>query len=152
MAEGEAGVEPTIEISAGDYPEMTRIIASGGDVDRYLEGAGIASDAFGDDTDGAMTLCARERTALGGSLAYVVEAVGGAAGARDPAETITVPVSAAASLLGSLTQVSNDGMQLAECLEQHRSGVAAGIRETFELVGLDADRLRRAVDELSAGP
>ena len=144
MAEGETGVEPTIEISAGEYPEITRIIASGGDVDRYLESA-VASDAFGDDT------CARERAALGGSLVYVVEAVGGAAGGPGSTETMTVAVSAATSLLGSLGQVSNDGLQLAECLEQRRPEAAAGIRERFELVSLDDDRLRRAVDELSAG-
>ena len=151
MAEGETGVEPTIEISAGEYPEITRMLASGGDVDRYLQSAGVASDVFSDDVDGAMTLCPRERTALGGSLAYVVEAVGGAAGGRDSAEPITVTASAAASLLGSLGQVSNDGMQLAECLEQHRPEAATGIRETFELVSLDDDRLRRAIDELSTG-
>jgi hypothetical protein len=145
MTEGETGVEPTIEISAGEYPAITRILASGGDVDRYLESAGVASDAFGDDS------CARERAALGGSLVYVVEAVGGAAGGPGSAETMTVAVSAATSLLGSLGQVSNDGLQLAECLEQRRPEAAAGIRETFELVSLDDDRLRRAVDELSAG-
>ena len=145
MAEGETGVEPTIEISAGEYPEITKIIASGGDVDRYLEGAGIAPEVVADDT------CASERTALGGSLAYVVEAVGGAAGGRDSTEPMTVSVSAAASLLGSLSQVTNDGLQLAECMEQHGSEAAAGIREAFELVSLDDDRLRRAVDELSAG-
>ena len=145
MAEGETGVEPTIEISAGEYPEITKIIASGGDVDRYLEGAGIAPEVAADDT------CVRERTALGGSLAYVVEAVGGAAGGRGSTEPMTVTVSAAASLLGSLSQVTNDGLQLAECLDQQRSEAAAAIRETFELVSLDDDRLRRAIDELSAG-
>ena len=145
MAEGETGVEPTIEIGAGEYPEITRIIASGGDVDRYLEGAGVGPGVVADDT------CTEERTALGGSLAYVVEAVGGAARGRDSNEPMTVTVSAAASLLGSLSQVTNDGLQLAECMEQHRSEAAAGIRETFELVSLDDDRLRRAIDELSAG-
>ena len=145
MTEGETGVEPTIEISAGEYPEITRIIASTGDVDRYLKSAGVELDAFSDDT------CARERAALGGSLAYVVEAVGGAPGGPDSAETMTVAVSAATSLLGSLGQVSNDGLQLAECLEGRHPEAAAGIREKFELVSLDDDRLRRAVDELSAG-
>ena len=146
MAEEETGVEPTIEISAGEYPEITKIIASGGDVDRYLEGAAISPEVVADDT------CASERTALGGSLAYVVEAVGGAAGAGGSAEPITVTASAAASLLGLLSQVSNDGLQFAECMEQHGSEAAAEIREAFELVSLDDDRLRRAVDELSAGP
>ncbi|MDQ0893549.1 hypothetical protein [Agromyces ramosus] len=151
MAEGETGLEPTIEISAIDYPEIARIIASGGDVGRYLESAGVEPDVFADDVDRAMALCAGERTALGGSLAYVVEAVGEVNGAQGTAETIIVPLAAAASLLGSLAQVNNDGLRLAECLEQRRPEAAVRIREAFELLSLDDDRLLRAVDELSAG-
>lgn len=151
MAEGETGLEPTIEISAIDYPEIARIIASGGDVGRYLESVGIEPDVFADDVDGAMALCTDERTALGGSLVYVVEAVGGVDGAQGTVETIIVPLAAATSLLGSLAQVNNDGLRLAECLEQRRPEAAVGVREAFELLSLDDDRLLRAVDELSAG-
>lgn len=151
-AGSEAGLEPTIEITDGDYPEIMRIVASGAEVDTYLESAGIAPDVFSDDTEAGATLCADERTALGGSLRYVVEAVGEVNGSPESAGAIIVPVSAATSLLASLGAVSNEGLRLADCLEQKRPEAAAGLRETFELLGLDDDRLRRAVDERSSGP
>lgn len=151
-AGAEAGLEPTIEITDGDYPEIMRIVASGAEVDTYLERAGVAPDEFSDDAEAGATLCADERTALGGSLRYVVEAVGEVNGSPESAGAIIVPVSAATSLLGSLGAVSNEGLRLADCLEQKRPEAAAGLRETFELLGLDDDRLRRAVDERSSGP
>jgi hypothetical protein len=152
MTDAEAGLEPTIEITDGDYPEIMRIVASGAEVDTYLESAGIAADVFADDTGAGTTLCSSERTALGGSLRYVVEAVGEVNGSPESVGTIIVPVSAATSLLGSLGTVSNEGLRLADCLEGKRPEAAAGLRETFELLGLDDDRLRRAVDERSTGP
>jgi hypothetical protein len=148
MTDAEAGLEPMIEITDGDYPEIMRIVASGAEVDEYLESAGIAPDAFAD----ATTLCASERAALGGSLRYVVEAVGEVNGSPELIGTIIVSVSAATSLLGSLGEVSNEGLRLADCLEAKRPEAAAGLRATFELLGLDDDRLRRAVDERSTGP
>jgi hypothetical protein len=48
MTDAEAGLEPTIEITDGDYPEIMRIVASGAEVDTYLESAGIAADVFTD--------------------------------------------------------------------------------------------------------
>jgi hypothetical protein len=151
MTDAEAGLEPTIEITDGDYPEIMRIVASGAEVDTYLESAGIAADVFTDETEGATALCASERAALGGSLRYVVEAVGEVNGSPESAGTIILPVSAATSLLGALGAVSNEGLRLADCLEGKRPEAAAGLRETFELLGLDDDRLRRAVDERSTG-
>lgn len=151
MADGETGLEPTIEITDGDYPEIMRIMASGGEVDTYLESAGVATDAFADDTGTTTMLCADESTALGSSLRYVAESVGEVTGSPESGGAITVPVSAATSLMGSLTEVSNEGLRLADCLETQRPEAAAKLRETFELLGLDDDRLRRAVDERSAG-
>jgi hypothetical protein len=151
MADGETGLEPMVEITDGDYPEIMRIIASGGDVDEYLGSAGIEPDVF-DDSEAEGTLCTDERAALGGSLIYVVESVGEVTGSSEPVRTITVPVSAATSLRGSLTEVSNEGLRLADCLEGKRPLAAAGLRKTFELLGLDDDRLKRAVDERSTGP
>lgn len=150
MADGETGLEPTIEITDDDYPEIMRIISSWGDVDEYLGSAGIEADVF-DGTEVDTTVCVQERAALGGSLLYVVESVGEVTGSPRSADSIIVPVSAAASLLGSLTEVSNEGLRLADCLEEKRAEAAAKIRETFELLGLDDDRLRRAIDERSAG-
>jgi hypothetical protein len=146
MTDGGTGLEPTIEITDSDYPEIMRIVASGGLVDEYLESAGIAPDV----TDS--TLCASERAALSGSLRYVVEAVGEVNGSPESVGRITVPVSTATSLLGSLSGVSNDGLRLADCLDEKRPEAAAGLRETFELLGLDDDRLKRAVEERLLGP
>jgi hypothetical protein len=151
MADGETGLEPMVEITHGDYPEIMRIIASGGEVDEYLRSVGIESDEFTDDAGADMTLCASERAALGGSLRYVVETVGEVTESLDAGGTIIVPVSAATTLMGSLGEVSNEGLRLADCLEGKRPLGAAKLRETFELLGLDDDRLRRAVEERSTG-
>ncbi len=150
MADGQTGLEPTIEITESDYPEIMRVIMSDGEVDTYLESAGIARAVFGDDTEGGTTLCASERASLGGSLLYVVE-VGEVTDASDSDGTFRLPASAAASLMASLTEVSNEGLRLADCLEAKHPDAAARLRETFELVGLDNDRLRRAVEDRSAG-
>ena len=48
MSEGATGLEPTIEITEADYPEIMRIVASDGEVDSYLASAGVAGDVFGD--------------------------------------------------------------------------------------------------------
>ena len=53
--------------------------------------------------------------------------------------------------MAALTEVSNEGLLLADCLEANNPDAAASLRETFELLGLDGDRLRRAVEERSAG-
>ena len=150
VAHGETGLEPTIEIRDEDYPEIMRVIRSDGEVDTYLESAGIAPEVFGDDAGGGTTRCADERAALGGSLLYVVE-VGEVTDASQSDGAITLPASAAASLMGSLTEVSNEGLRLADCLESTHPDAAARLRETFELLGLDDDRLRRSVEERSAG-
>lgn len=152
MADGETGLEPMVEISEGDYPEIMRIIVSGGEADDYLERVGIEQDVFADDAGTDMTLCASERAALGGSLRYVVEAVGEVTESLKPGGAIIVPVSAATTLRGSLSEVSNEGLRLADCLEAKRPLAAAKLREAFELLGLDDDRLSRAVEERSAGP
>ena len=46
MAGGENSLEPTVEISAEEYPEILRIMESGGDVDAYLQSIGISDDVF----------------------------------------------------------------------------------------------------------
>ncbi len=148
MADGETGLESTIEITDGDYPEIMRIVASDGEVDTYLESAGIALDVFGDDAEWETSPCADERAALGGSLLYVVE-VGEVTDSAESDGTIVLPISAAASLMASLTEVSNEGLRLADCLEAKHPDAAARLRETFELLGLDDDRFRRAVEERS---
>jgi len=150
MADGETGLEATLEITEGDYPEIMRIVTSDGEVDAYLESAGIARDVFGDDADAGGGLCANERAALGSSLLYVVE-VGEVTDASESAGAITLAASAAASLMASVTEVSNEGLRLADCLAAANPVAAARLRETFELVGLDNDRLRRAVEERSTG-
>ena len=150
MAEGETGLEPTIEITEGDYPEILRIVASDGEVDSYLESAGIGPDVFRDDTDEGGGLCANERAALGSSLLYVVE-VGEVTDASESEGRITLAASAAGSLMAALTEVSNEGLRLVEALEGEKPDAAARLRETFELLGLDGDRLRRAVEERSSG-
>ena len=150
MADGETGLEATIEITEGDYPEILRIVTSDGEVDAYLESAGIAADVFGDDADAGGGLCASERAALGSSLLYVVE-VGEVTDASESEGTITLAASAITSLMAALTEVSNEGLLLADCLEAKNPDAAARLRETFELLGLDGDRLRRAVEERSAG-
>jgi hypothetical protein len=147
MSEGANGLEPTIEITEADYPEVMRIVASDGEVDTYLASAGVASDVFG---DGATARCVPERAALGGSLLYVVE-VGEVAGTSISDGTVTLPVSAATSLLGSVSDVMNEGLRLADCLESSHPDAAAGLRQTFELLGLDDDRLRRAVEQRTHG-
>ena len=101
-------------------------------------------------TQRGTTLCASERASLGGTLLYVVE-VGEVTDASESDGTFRLPTSAAASLMASLTEVSNEGLRLADCLEAKHPDAAARLRETFELVGLDNDRLRRAVEERSAG-
>ena len=53
--------------------------------------------------------------------------------------------------MASVTEVSNEGLRLADCLATTNPDAAARLRETFELVGLDNDRLRRAVEERSTG-
>ena len=95
-----------------------------------------------------MMLCAREKAAFGGSLLYVVGVAGGAAGSLSAVETIILPVAATASLIGSLIAVTNEGLRLADCLEQQHPDAAAKLRERFELLGLDIDRLHRRVDQL----
>jgi len=150
VADGDTGLESTIEITGGDYPEIMRIVASDGEVDTYLASAGIARDVFGDDTESGSTLCESEWAALGSSLLYAVE-VGEVTGASESNGTIVVPMSAVVSLMASLTEVSNEGLRLADCLEGKDPDAAARLRETFELLGLDDDRLRRAVEERSAG-
>jgi hypothetical protein len=150
VADGDTGLEPTIEITDGDYPEIMRVVTSDGEVDTYLESAGVAREVFGDDTGGGTTSCADERAALGGSLLYVVE-VGEVTDASESDGTFILAASAAVSLMASLTEVSNEGLRLADCLEATHPDAAARLRETFELLGLDGDRLRRAVEERSAG-
>ena len=105
---------------------------------------------FDDGADAGAGLCANERAALGSSLLYVVE-VGEVTDASESEGTITLAASAAASLMAALTEVSNEGLQLADCLEAKNPDAAARLRETFELLGLDGDRLRRAVEERSSG-
>lgn len=146
MAHEETGIESTIEITDADYPEIMRIVASDGEVDTYLESAGVARDVFGGDADAGSGLCANERAALGGSLLYVVE-VGEVTDASGSDGRMVLPLSAAASLMASLTEVSNEGLRLADCLGATNPDAAAGLRETFELLGLDGDRFRRAVEE-----
>lgn len=150
MADAETGLEPTIEISDDDYPEIMRIMASDGEVDTYLASVGIEPDVF-DGTEVDTTICAQERAALGGSLRFAVESAGEATGSLDSVKTIIVPVSTATALLRSLTEVTNEGLRLVDCLDDHRPEAADGLRETFELLALDDDRLRRAVDERSTG-
>ena len=150
MSEGANGIESTIEITDADYPEIMRIVASDGEVDAYLESAGVARDVFGGDADAGSGPCANERAALGGSLLYVVE-VGEVTDASESQGAITLAASAAGSLMASVTEVSNEGLRLADCLATTNPDAAARLRETFELVGLDNDRLRRAVEERSTG-
>ncbi|RXZ68312.1 hypothetical protein [Agromyces albus] len=150
MADAQTGLEPTIEITDDDYPEIMRIMASDGEIDKYLGSVGIEPDVF-EGTEVDTTVCAQERAALGGSLRYVVESAGEATGSLESVRTIIVPLSTATSLLGSLGEVSNEGLRLVDCLEEKRPEAAAKIRETFELLGLDDDRLRREVDQRSAG-
>ena len=59
--------------------------------------------------------------------------------------------SAATSMLASVNDVANEALRLADCLEGFHPDAAAGLRETFELLGLDGDRLRRAVEERTTG-
>ena len=150
MADGETGLEATIEITDGDYPEILRIMTSDGEVDTYLERAGVGPEVFDDDADAGAGLCASERAALGSSLLYAVE-VGEVTDASESEGTITLAASAAASLMSALTEVSNEGLRLVDCLEAKNPDAAARLRETFELLGLDGDRLRRAVEDRSAG-
>lgn len=146
MVHGETGIESTIEISEGDYPEIMRVVASDGEVDTYLASAGVALDVFGEDATAGSGRCADERTALGASLLYAVE-VGEVTDASESDGTMVLAISAAASLLASLTEVSNEGLRLADCLDATHPEAAARLRDTFELLGLDDDRLRRAVVE-----
>ena len=150
MTDGATGLEATIEITEGDYPEIMRIVTSDGEVDAYLESAGIARDVFDATRNAGAGLCASERAALGSSLLYVVE-VGEVTDASESQGAITLAASAAASLMASVTEVSNEGLRLADCLATTNPDAAARLRETFELVGLDNDRLRRAVEERSTG-
>lgn len=150
MADGETGLEATIEITEGDYPEILRIVTSDGEVDTYLQSAGVGPDVFGDETDAGGGLCANERAALGSSLLYVVE-VGEVTDASESEGRITLAASAATSLMAALTEVSNEGLRLVEALEGENPDAAARLRETFELLGLDGDRLRRAVEERTTG-
>ena len=147
MADGETGLESTIEITDGDYPEIMRIVASDGEVDTYLR-APASRWTCSATTRRETSPCADERAALGGSLLYVVE-VGEVTDSAESDGTIVLPISAAASLMASLTEVSNEGLRLADCLEAKHPDAAASLRETFELLGLDDDRFRRAVEERS---
>ena len=149
MTDAANGLEATIEITEGDYPEIMRIVTSDGEVDAYLESAGIARDVFGDAESGTAR-CVQERAALGSSLLYVVE-VGEVTDASESQGAIVLAASAAGSLMASVTEVSNEGLRLADCLAATNPDAAARLRETFELVGLDNDRLRRAVEERSTG-
>jgi hypothetical protein len=150
LGEGETGLEPTIEIRDEDYPEIMRVMTSDGEVDTYLASAGIPSDVFGDDTQVGTSRCTNERAALAGSLLYVVE-VGEVTDASPSEGAITLASSAAASLMAALTEVSNEGLRLADCLESSHPDAATRLRETCELLGLDDDRLRRAVEGRPAG-
>jgi hypothetical protein len=150
MADDASGLEATIEITEGDAPEIMRIVASDGEVDTYLASAGVAPEVFGDDADAATGHCATERAALGSALLYAVE-VGEVTDASESGGTMTLSASAVASLMASLSEVSNEGLLLADCLEAEHPDAAARLRETFELLGLDVDRLRRAVDQRTTG-
>ena len=92
----------------------------------------------------------QERGGAGSSLLYVVE-VGEVTDASEPQGAITLAASAAGSLMSSITEVSNEGLRLADCLATTNQDAAARLRETFELVGLDNDRLRPAIEERSTG-
>ncbi|WP_136709600.1 hypothetical protein [Agromyces sp. H66] len=150
MADGASQLEPTIEITDADYPEIMRIMASDGEVDAYLRSAGVASEVFDVAMDAGAGPCAGERAMLGNALLYVVE-VGEVTDASESEGTINLPASAAASLMASLTEVSNEGLRVADCLGATNPDAAAPLRETFELLGLDVDRLRRATDRRSTG-
>lgn len=150
MSDESTGLEATIAITTADSPEIMRIVASDGEVDTYLESAGVPAEVFGDDTDAATARCARERAALGSALLYAVE-VGEVTDASESGGTMTLPASAVLSLMASLTEVSKDGLLLAECLEEEHPDAAGRLRETFELLELDVDRLRRAVDQRANG-
>ena len=150
MSDESTGLEATIAITTADSPEIMRIVASDGEVDTYLESAGIPPEVFGDETDAATGHCASERAALGSALLYAVE-VGEVTDASESGGTMTLSASAVASLMASLSEVSNEGLLLAGCLEAEHPDVAGRLRETFELLELDVDRLRRAVDQRTTG-
>ena len=146
MADEETGIESTIEITDADYPEIMRIVASDGEVDTYLESAGVAPDVFGDDADAGLGLCASERAALGGSLLYVVE-VGevtdasesdGAMVLRDLRCRLVAGVTDRGEqrgpAFGRLPGVDDIRMLQPDCGRRSNS------------LGLDGDRFRRAVE------
>lgn len=151
MADGASELEPTVEITESEYPEIMRILASDGEADAYLRSAGVASEVFDVETDaGAGGPCAGERAALSNALLYVVE-VGEVTDASESEGAINLAASAVASLVASLNEVSNEGLRVADCLGATDPGAAATLRETFELLGLDVDRLRRTTELRSTG-
>ena len=151
MADGASELEPTVEITDADYPEIMRIMASDGEADVYLRRAGVASEVIDVETDaGPGGPCAGERAALGNALLYVVE-VGEVTDASESEGTINLAASAVASLMASLTEVSNEGLRVADCLGATNPDAAAALRERFELLGLDVDRLRRTAERRSTG-
>ena len=149
MTDRANGLEATIEITEGDYPEIMRIVTSDGEVDGYLESAGIARDVFNDAESGTDAVCAGAR----GTRQFAPLRRGSRRGDRRVriAGGIILAASAAGSLMASVTEVSNEGLRLADCLATTNPDAAARLRETFELVGLDNDRLRRAIEERSTG-
>lgn len=151
MADGASELEPTVEITESEYPEIMRILASDGEADAYLRSAGVASEVFDVGTDaGTGGPCAGERAALANALLYVVE-VGEVTDASESEGAISLAASAVASLVASLNEVSNEGLRVADCLGATDPGAAATLRETFELLGLDVDRLRRTTELRSTG-
>ena len=93
----------------------------------------------------------QERAALGGPLLCVVE-VGEVTGASDSEGALMLPgVRGRRRCWRRSTTWANEGLRLADCLEGFHPDAAAGLRETFELLGLDGDRLRRAVEERTTG-
>ena len=119
MSEGATGLEPTIEITEADYPEIMRIVASDGEVDTYLASAGVARRRVRHDADAATArACPSGRRSA-------VRCSTSSRSARWPTPPssdgmVTLPVSAATSLIVSVSEVMNEGLRLADCLEMHR--------------------------------
>ena len=111
MADEETGLESTIEITDGDYPEIMRTWRPTARSTRTWR-ARASRRTCSATTRIRAGLCANERAALGGSLLYVVE-VGEVTDASESDGRIILAMSAAASLMASLTEVSNEGLQLA---------------------------------------
>jgi hypothetical protein len=149
MTDGETGLEVTVEMTKDQYPEIMRIVASDGEVDTYLEDVGVSATVFAG-TDAGAGRCASERAAVGSALLYAVE-VGEVTDASESEGTMTLRTSAVSSLTGSLSEVGKEGLLLADCLDAEHPDAAARLRETFELLELDIDRLRRATEHGTTG-